>query len=650
MLDWSYRARRRIPVNWTATLLLAGAISVSAADYTTYIGDANEYHVTAIANDTAGNTYVAGSRSPVADTFVAKLDTTGNPMLLATLSATGPVSANGIAVDSSGDIYIVGATTATDFPLLNPLQSVSAPRGTGFLVKFGPDGKIFYSTFLGGTSGASDLYTVAVDSAGDAYVTGWTVASDYPHTPGLPAGAVVSAEIARISGAFFAKISPAGDKVLYAGVISTTAHACGAGNTCFLSAVSTSGAAIAVDPAGAAYIAGNTYGAGVTGTPGAFRTKGIGAFVAKVNPAGTSLVYLTLLGAANYLPGGAFSNSNPGNLVSAITADSAGNAYIAGATSDPDFPATAGAFQTKLSVTRPPSVYPAPPSDAFVAKLNPTGSAMVWATFLGGTGSDSAHTIAVDPTGAVWISGVTKSTDFPSSSGWPDGPEYIAELTPTGSALSYAARFPMASIATALTVDAAEAIHAAGSTGLITTFTPSLTFAPRLFGVANSAGGPLAGRIAPGELISIYGLNLGPAVPVSSQFDDAGFLPTSLAGVQVFINGTAAPVLSVSGTRIDAVALVELVSPTVTTMSLTLNDVALPDFRVAIDSAAPQVFRNPDGSAAALNQDGSVNSRSNPAPAGSYFSIWATGTGFVPAPMAKSRHQRSPIARVKSIR
>ena len=618
-----------------ATLLLCGAISASAADYTTYIGDANEYHVTAVATDGNGNTYVTGSRSPAADAFVTKVDGAGNSTTIATLSATGSVSVNGIAVDPSGNIYLAGVTAATDFPLLNPLQRVSAPRSTGFLVKLGPDGKMLYSTFLGGTAGASALNAVAVDSAGNAYVTGWTSAPDYPRTPGLPAGMVASGELSPISGAFFARISPAGDKVIYAGVISTNVHACGAGSTCFLSPISTSGVSIAVDPTGAAYIAGNTFGGGVTGTPGALRTQGIGAFVVKVNPAGTGLVYLTLLGAANYVPLPAAPGSNPGTLVSAIAADPAGNAYITGTTSDPDFPATAGALQTALSAANQQSNFLAPPSDAFVAKLNSTGSAMVWATFLGGSLSDTARTLALDPTGAVWISGATRSTDFPSSSGWPDGPEFIAELSPSGAALSYVARFPMESVATALALDARGAIHAAGSTGVVTAFlpgsAPGLTPAPRLFGVANAAGGPPAGRIVPGELISIYGLNLGPEVSVSAQFDDAGFLPTSLAGAQVFIDGIAAPVLSVSGTRIDVVSPVELASSTVSSLQLTLNGVAQPDFRVVIDSAAPQVFRNSDD-AAVVNQDGSVNSQSNPASAGSYVSIWATGTGSVPGP------------------
>src|SRR4029077_15625816 len=132
------------------------------------------------------------------------------------------------------------------------------------------------------------------------------------------------------------------------------------------------------------------------------------------------------------------------------------------------------------------------------------------------------------------------------------------------------------SIATTLTADAKGSIHAASSNGLVSMFmpdsAPGLTSAPRLLALANAAGGLLTGRIAPGELISIYGFNLGPAIPVSSRFDDAGFLPTSLAGAQLFIGGIAAPVLSVSDTRIDVVSPVELVSSTVTTLSLMLND------------------------------------------------------------------------------
>ena len=117
----------------------------------------------------------------------------------------------------------------------------------------------------------------------------------------------------------------------------------------------------------------------------------------------------------------------------------------------------------------------------------------------------------------------------------------------------------------------------------------------------------MSGRLAPGELITIYGLNLGPATPVSSNFNSSGFLPTTLAGLQVTINGMAAPLLSVSGTQINAIAPLELISPGFTQLQVTVNGVALPDLPVAIDPAIPEVFRNADGSALAVNQDGTIN-------------------------------------------
>jgi hypothetical protein len=151
------------------------------------------------------------------------------------------------------------------------------------------------------------------------------------------------------------------------------------------------GFGIAVDSAGNAYVAGSTNSANFPTTPGAFQTTCCGAFVTKINPTGSALVYSTYLGG---------SGEDSGH---SIVIDSAGNAYVTG-TTGPGFPVTSGAFQTAYGGN----------SDAFVTKLNSTGSALVYSTYLGGTGQDFSHGIAIDSVGNAYVTGWTSSTDFPA--------------------------------------------------------------------------------------------------------------------------------------------------------------------------------------------------------------------------------------------
>lgn len=592
-------------------LLTAGTLS--AAEYSTYIGDANQYHVARTVADSAGNTYIAGSRdlsTQTSEVFIAKLDGAGKIVLFTTLTGKGSDIANDLALDPAGNIYVAGRTSSANLPLRNPLQSSPGP---GFLAKFSPDAtQLLYCTYFPAAIGA-----LAIDSAGSAYVTGTTFSSTFPVTAGLPAGPASQSGLIFLSGAFFTKISASGDRILYSGLLVGHAKFCGVGSSCFTSARNTAGVAIAVDPSGAAYIAGNTDTSDLPTTAGALQTNGTGAFVFKVNAAGTALSYLTYIG-PTYYPTGGPNGTNPANTARAIAVDAGGNAYVAGSTFDPVFPATKGAYQTTFHGPADLSdltlIEGLPDGrDAFVLKLNPAGSGAVWGTYLGGSGSESANGVALDTSGNVWVSGTTDSPDFPNAQGWSQGGDFVSALNPTGSALTYSGRFPNDTVSTSIAADPSGLAHVAGPLGLVSAIAAAQPPAPRIFGIANSAAGNATGRIVPGEVVAIYGPHIG------------------VAGVQVSVGAINAPLIYISDSQINAVIPFGVSGRISANVHLVSKGAAGPDFPAAVDFAEPEAFRGPDGYAAALNQDGTINSQSNPAKEGTVVAIWATGTGYASA-------------------
>ncbi len=183
------------PLAWrrlfTALCTLA---ALPAADFTTYIGDTNDYRVARVIADAAGNTYVAGSR--LGGAFAMKLDGAGKIVLFATVSGKGLDQANDLAVDAAGNIYLAGATSSALLPVRNPLQATPGP---GFLVKFNPDAtQILYATYF-----PAPIAAMVIDGAGNIYVTGVTNEPTFPVTPGLPAGPVTPVtSISSVAGAF----------------------------------------------------------------------------------------------------------------------------------------------------------------------------------------------------------------------------------------------------------------------------------------------------------------------------------------------------------------------------------------------------------------------------------------------------------------
>jgi uncharacterized protein (TIGR03437 family) len=621
----------------TATLTIAGEFSTS-------LGDTYPRTISAIATDSAGNTYVVGSRQlgggPYglliggvsfsgitglpsilsyggSDVFVTKLDPNGRVLFTDTFAGKGIDTGSAIALDPSGNIYIAGTTTSNDFPLSKALQTQPSTSGTGFIIKLTNDGTtILYSTYFGGLAGMTSISAMTTDPAGNLYLTGYTSASDFPHTTGMPSAKVnliyTAPDNPAISAAFVTALDSSG-KILFSGTVGGTSAGCNGVEFCRDAYVFTTGVAIALDASRNVYFGGNTDATDFPTTSGAFLKKGLGAFAGKIAASGSGLLYLTFLGT-----GTQFSPLVTGtNVLSSLTVDSSGNAYLAGSTGDPSFPATAGTYQPKYAGA-PLDPFGNPTStDGFVAKLKPDGTGLVWATFLG-SGTDAVNSVAVDAAGNVWASGTTASPSFPNKQGWSQGGDFLVEFNPPGSALSYSALYSTGTVAQSVALDPSGLVHLAGANGFVSAINPSSAPTMRIFNFQNAFGGDGTARISPAEVISIYGPNIGPATAAPATPTN-GFYPTTFSGVQVQINGANIPLLYVSANQINAVVPMGI-APNASAIVRVINGTTVsPDYPVWIVTSAPQAFP------AVLNQDGTINSKTNPAKGGSTFVFYATG-------------------------
>ncbi len=557
---------------------------VFAGDFTSYIGDTHtgtpvqfgltpisDVIVTAMATDAEGNTYLTGSRisteatpnlpNPPMYVFVTKVNPGGQVVFTKFFGGNGSDQGTAIALDPAGNIYIAGSVTSTDFVLSNALQTTP---GSSFIVKLSPDGNtLLYSTYFGDVQGQTSIAALATDTKGDLYLTGTSDAPDFPTTFGMPASGLNMFRYA----AFITEIDAAGDRILYSGVIAGTTVPCAPGVFCGDSVAGTAGVAVAIDSAGNAFVAGNTNTTDLPTTLGVLASQGIGAFVMKVQAGGAGLAYLTYIGSTSYF------FYPPANVARSIAIDSAGNAYLAGTTNDPKFPATAGAYQTTLGGYSGSALQSVPPTtDAFAAKLSPDANHMVWATYVGGSGADMPRSLAVDANGNVWMTGTTMSPDFPNADGWSQGGDFLIEVSSSGTALSYAARYPSETVAQAVGLDSTTGlVHVAGPTGIVAGIAPGKAPTLSVFGITSTAGGETSGRVAFGEAISIVGPHIGPGSPMTAVLDTQGALPTTLGGVQVSFGGTLAPLLYVSEGQINAMvpALNNPVAVTITNGSNT---------------------------------------------------------------------------------
>lgn len=354
-----------------------------------YVGGSGEDSATAIAVDSAGNTYLTGSTNstnfpirssaqPVLggffDGFITKFS--GTNLIYSTyLGGADYDSAAGVAVDSAGNAYVAGSTLSKNFPTTpNASQAVSGGGFDAFVTKFGATGSILYSTYLGGS--ANDLaQAIAVDSVGDAYVTGWTASDNFPTTP-----RAFQLMRAQNEDVFISELDTSGSVLL------ASTYLGGVGRD--------QASGITLDGSSNVYLVGTTTSPDfplINAVQNSFGGGGSDAFAATLDSGLSTLNFSTYLGGSG----------DDFGVSTTLTSD--GGFVVAGVTGSRDFPIT-NAWQGTFGG----GVY-----DGFVTKIDPLGATTVWSTFFGGTGDDEALGIAADTADNIAIVGYTNSTNLP---------------------------------------------------------------------------------------------------------------------------------------------------------------------------------------------------------------------------------------------
>lgn len=435
--------------------------------YTTYLGGSNLDKAFDVDVDIVHNAYVVGvalssdfpTASPLQaisgafhDVFITKVKSDGTSLLYSTyLGGNGVDWGLAIDVDSTGNAYITGKTTSSDFPTMNPFDGTHGGFGfdDAFAAKLNPTGSaLVYSTYLGG-SDVDIGNDIVADSSGNAIVVGETASVDLPSTGGALQGA-------RSLGvdAFVASLNAAGSSLNYLTYLGGTDEDIANG--------------AAVDTGGNAYVIGRTASANFPTTAGAFQTTHSGGsaaqvtaallndvFLSKIDPTGATLSYSTFLG-------GIFGQE----VGYDVDVDLSGNAYVTGWTASGSFP-TVNAFQSTKNAG----------IDAFVAKVAPDASSLVWSTFLGGDHTDESYAIDVDGGGNIYVGGRTFSTDFPVQNAirstvdsTPDG--FVAKFNNAGTSLLFSTYFggDGTDIIHGLATDITGAIYVAGESSSVSTF------------------------------------------------------------------------------------------------------------------------------------------------------------------------------------
>jgi uncharacterized protein (TIGR03437 family) len=546
------------------------------------------------------------------DATVVKMDASGNEVFGTLLGGPATDNDTALAVDAAGNVFLTG-TTGGQFPTTAGAAIPASNTAHVFAARLSSDGsKFLYSTYLPDT--AATAAAIALDAQDNAYIAGTSVAGH---------GYVI-------------KVSADGSAILY--------------NLALAGSRADAATAITIDGAGNAIVVGTTTSPDFPVTSGALQPKLAGAqnvFLARLDPSGKVLMSTYLGGSGTDAP-------------VAVAVDGAGNIDVAGQTTSLDFPTTAGTFQPAALV---PAWNNASPG-GFVAQVSPDGSALHWASYVmsNDTGQRVETTqvgvsqMAVTQAGDIYLGGIS-GVGFPTTPSAPQicllGPGatngFVAHVSAGGALLD--ATYLSPGIGTGKVIVGGATVeevyglvpmpgnslmvvwHFAGEDVISTMqFGSGGWTAPACLSTSalNAATQDAGAGIAPGELVTLTGFEIGPDTGVAYQPDAQGQIPKELAGVQVSINNEYVPVLYVQSRQINVVAPTNLTVGGSTGIEVTYNGQQLGPFVAAVTYATPGIFRLQVGQTAeavAMNQDWTLNGPSNPAPRGSVVTVWTTGYG-----------------------
>ncbi len=419
--------------------------------YSTYFGGSGTSSVTGLAVDSSGNLYLTGwtdsldfpisgaeqaiNRGGV-DTFVAKLSANGSALIYATyMGGSSDDRAAGIAIDSSGNAYVTGSTTSGNFPLTSTAFQTAQGNRDAFVFKLSSGGNSLVFSTYLGGSGVDQGNAIALDSSANVYVTGDTASINFP------VQSAVQATIGGGTDAFITKFNSTG-QVLF----STFLGGSGAEHA----------AAIAASSNGSIYVAGGTFSTNFPVT-GAFQPSSGGsqdAFVTQLSSSGSPIFRSSYLGGSGGVVG------TP-EQATGIAVDASGNIYVTGVTNSANFPITTSAFQTSAGGNQ----------DGFVTKIN-SGGSLAYSTYLGTFGFDWVSGIAIDSAGNAYLAGYTSASSFPQvtalqSSFGGSYDAFVAKLNPVGNGLTFSTFLggTGADQANAIAVDVSGNIFVGGQTG-----------------------------------------------------------------------------------------------------------------------------------------------------------------------------------------